>query len=187
MPHYLKYKPICQSIPLLSFISSHKYNRDWLYSILSKDLTNRRFQGINISFFLLIIDQDNIHSNWLSKLISPKILQNPFPLLLKLINQLLFQCQKNNSLSRDQNSLLKLIDHPVDSLRILINWASSKTSTCFLIAGKVHQRSVSNALIDTHCLLKIRYLSMSTLVLLQKSFSRFIYPIYGLIKVASVL
>ena len=98
-----------------------------------------------------------------------------------------FKAKKNNSLSRDQNSLLKLIDHPVDSLRILINWASSKTSTCFLIAGKVHQRSVSNALIDTHCLLKIRYLSMSTLVLLQKSFSKFIYPIYGLIKVASVL
>jgi hypothetical protein len=50
---------------------------------------------------------------------------------------------------------------------------SSRESTCFLIAGKVHQISLSNALIEIHCLQKTRYFNISTFVLLQNSFSKF--------------
>lgn len=52
--------------------------------------------------------------------------------------------------------------------------ASFRESTCFLIAGNVRSISLSSALIETHCLLKSRYLRISTFVLLPKSFSRFI-------------
>jgi hypothetical protein len=66
------------------------------------------------------------------------------------------------------------IDRPVFSLSMRIIPASFRESTCFLIAGNVRQSSVSRALMDTPCLLKMRYFRMSTFVLLQKSFSRFI-------------
>ena len=64
--------------------------------------------------------------------------------------------------------------HQVGSFSTPKTPALFRLSTCFLIAGKVHQISVSNALMETPCLLKIRYLRMSTFVLLPKSFSRFI-------------
>gem|GEM_PF-4624705 len=69
---------------------------------------------------------------------------------------------------------LIVIDQPVHSLFISIALANFKESTCFFIAGKVHSNSLSNALIETHCLLNNKYLSISTFVLLPKSFSRFI-------------
>lgn len=71
------------------------------------------------------------------------------------------------------NSVLIVIDHPCPSLLTSMTLASRSESTCFLIAGKVRVNSLSSALIETPCLLKSRYLSMSTLALLQKSFSRF--------------
>ena len=69
------------------------------------------------------------------------------------------------------------IEKPEFSFWISNTHDSSRESTCFLIAGKVHQISLSNALIEIHCLRKTKYLSISTLVLLQKSFSKFIFKI----------
>ena len=66
------------------------------------------------------------------------------------------------------------IEKPEFSFWISSTHDSSSESTCFLMAGKVHQISLSKALMETHCLRKTRYLSISTLVLLQKSFSKFI-------------
>lgn len=81
---------------------------------------------------------------------------------------------KKNSLNNSKKSSLIWIARPVPSLSIVMTSDSSSESTCFLIAGKVHQISLSNALIDTPCLLKIRYLRISTFVLLPNNFSRFI-------------
>jgi hypothetical protein len=88
-----------------------------------------------------------------------------------------FNAVKNISLNNSKYSFFIEIEKPEFSFWISNTHDSSKESTCFLIAGKVHQISLSRALIDTHCLRKTKYFSMSTLVLLPKSFSKFILEI----------
>ena len=88
-----------------------------------------------------------------------------------------FRAVKNICLNKSKYSFFIEIEKPEFSFCISKIHDSSKESTCFLIAGKVHQISLSRALIDTHCLRKTRYFSISTLVLLQKSFSKFILEI----------
>jgi hypothetical protein len=88
-----------------------------------------------------------------------------------------FNAVKNISLNNSKYSFFMEIEKPEFSFWISNIQASSNESTCFFIAGKVHQISLSRALIDTHCLRKTRYFSISTLVLLQKSFSKFILEI----------
>ena len=85
-----------------------------------------------------------------------------------------FKAVKKTSLNKLKYSFFIEIEKPELSFWISNTHDSSNESTCFLIAGNVHQISLSNALIETHCLRKTKYLSISTLVLLQKSFSKFI-------------
>ena len=88
-----------------------------------------------------------------------------------------FNAVKNISLNNSKYSFLIEIEKPEFSFCISKIHDSSRESTCFLMAGKVHHISLSRALIETHCLRKTRYFNMSTLVLLQKSFSKFILEI----------
>ena len=91
--------------------------------------------------------------------------------------RLAFSAVKNISLNNPKYSFFMEIEKPELSFWISITHDSSSESTCFLIAGKVHQISLSNALMETHCLRKTKYLRISTLVLLQNSFSKFIVEI----------
>ena len=88
-----------------------------------------------------------------------------------------FNAVKNISLNRLKYSFFMEIEKPEFSFWISSIPDSSRESICFLIAGNVHQISLSSALIDIHCLRKTKYFNMSTLVLLQKSFSKFILKI----------
>ena len=88
--------------------------------------------------------------------------------------RLAFRDVKNICLNRSKYSFFMEIEKPELSFCMSKIQDSSRESTCFLIAGNVHQISLSSALMETHCLRKTRYFSISTLVLLQKSFSKFI-------------
>jgi hypothetical protein len=94
-----------------------------------------------------------------------------------MVVRLDFRAVKNICLNKSKYSFFIEIEKPELSFWISNTHDSSNESTCFLMAGKVHQISLSNALIETHCLRKTKYLSISILVLLQKSFSKFILKI----------
>ena len=97
--------------------------------------------------------------------------------VLKRLVKFDFKAVKKICLNKSEYSFLIDIANHEFSFWMSIIQDSSSESICFFIAGKVHQISLSNALIDIHCLRKIKYLRISTFVLLQKSFSRFMIEI----------
>ncbi len=98
-----------------------------------------------------------------------------FSLLWKSSSKFAFNVSKKKVLKIWNNSCLILMEKLFASLSTNKIQDSSRESTCFFIAGNVRPSSDSKALIETPCLLKSRYLIISTFVFDPKSFSKFIY------------
>ncbi len=102
--HHLQYKSICKSISLVSFFCGHKYDRGAFYSAVSKAFTNFVFEQIDRFFLHIVVNEDDVHSNWLSEFISPKVVGNLILIFGKEGSQFLFETLKKKLL-KDRKDL----------------------------------------------------------------------------------
>lgn len=94
MSHDIEHKSICESVSFFSFLYSHKDYRDRLYPVSPKYFADIRFELIDVRFFHICMDDDDIHTDGLAKFVSPKIVLDNRTMLVKFFDEFMFEAEE---------------------------------------------------------------------------------------------